>query len=458
MPLLLPIHANKYIRLTIQVQSIPRIIPRAEHNISRRYIDQDVLDILYTLSKHAFEAYLVGGCVRDLWMGLEPKDFDIVTNATPEQIKKVFRGRCRLIGRRFRLAHIYTGNQQVIEVATFRAEDKENGDRVVDAQGMLRRDNVYGSRDEDVWRRDFTMNALLYDVRDYSIIDYVGGIDDLTNGHIRLIGEPEQRYREDPVRMIRAVRFACKLGLTLPTETAAPMPQLAHLLAETSPARLFEEVLKLFHGGQGVCVFEQLRHHGLMEGLFEQTEYCLSQADSWSGEVIPAALHQTDVRIEQGKSVHPGFLYAVMLWEPLWQAMDRDEQEQVSLDDLLKAANLVLFEQNERTAISRPVMAFIKEVWAMQLVLVFHQQAAQSIMAIPRFRAGFDFLSFRAIAIPRLKTFVDYWQQQQDAHPEWVYNPTWEVFDDADETSSRDESSDQEGYKKKKKRPYRRRR
>jgi poly(A) polymerase len=429
---------------------IPRIIPRAEHTISRSQIDKGVLDVLYTLSRNGYEAYLVGGCVRDLLLGLEPKDFDIVTNATPDQVKGVFRSRCRIIGRRFRLAHVHVGDK-VVEVATFRAQAEERGDRVIDDQGMVRRDNVYGTRDEDVWRRDFTINALYYNIEDFSIIDYVGALDDLKNGKIRLIGEPIVRYREDPVRMIRAVRFACKLGLDLPNETAEPLPDLAHLLAEAAPARLYEEVLKLFHSGQALCVFEKLRQHGLFGGLFDQTEYCLQQPDSWSALVIPVALGHTDERIATDKGVHPAFLFAVMMWESVWQAMERDEQEAVHIDDLLKAANIVLTEQSERTSLTRPIMQHIKEIWALQLPLLYKQEKAEKIMGMPRFRAAFDFLVLRSVAVPRFQSVVDFWQEQQIVHPEWLWQKPSYV-------SYQNDEADVDAYstKPKRRRRYRR--
>jgi poly(A) polymerase len=401
------------------VNVIPLIISRSEHSISRSNIDKGVLDILYTLSRSGYEAYLVGGGLRDMLLGLEPKDFDVVTNATPEQIKTVFRGRCRIIGRRFRLAHIHVGDK-VIEVATFRAQSDERGDRLIDAQGMVRRDNIYGSRDEDVWRRDFTINALYYNIDDFSLVDYVGALDDLNAGQIRLIGDPSLRYREDPVRMIRAVRFACKLGLELPKETANPLPQLAHLLAETAPARLYEEVLKLFHGGQAACVFEKLRQHGLLAGLFDQTEYCLQQASSWSAAVIPKGLNQTDERVASGKSVNPAFLFALMMWEPLWSTLDCDEHTLVHIDDLLKAASTVLNEQSERTSLPRPVIQQVKEIWATQLPLIYKKEKAERILALPRFRAAYDFLVLRAIVAPDLQAHVDFWTQVQIEHPEWL--------------------------------------
>jgi poly(A) polymerase len=426
------------------VNVVPRIIPRSEHSISRSNIDKGVLDILYTLSRSGYEAYLVGGGIRDMLLGLEPKDFDVVTNATPDQIKTVFRSRCRIIGRRFRLAHVHVGDK-VIEVATFRAATEERGDRLIDDQGMVRRDNSYGTRDEDVWRRDFTVNALYYNIDDFSLVDYVGALDDLYAGHLRLIGDPALRYREDPVRMIRAVRFACKLGLELPPETADPLPVLAHLLAETAPARLYEEVLKLFHGGQATCVFEKLRQHGLMGGLFDQTEYCLQQPQSWSAAVIPAALGQTDERIANAKGVNPAFLFALMMWEPLWLALEREENEPVHIDDLLKAASTVLNEQSERTSLPRPLMQQVKEIWATQLPLVYKKDKAERVLALPRFRAAYDFLALRALAAPNLQEHVDFWTQMQVEHPEWMVQP---VTDEDVQNQAFDEAQQRTEHKR----------
>jgi poly(A) polymerase len=413
------------------VNVIPRIITRSEHSISRSNIDKGVLDILYTLARSGYEAYLVGGGLRDMLLGLEPKDFDVVTNATPDQIKTVFRSRCRIIGRRFRLAHVHVGDK-VIEVATFRAQNDERGDRLIDEQGMVRRDNIYGSRDEDVWRRDFTINALYYNIDDFSLVDYVGAIDDLNAGYIRLIGDPTLRYREDPVRMIRAVRFACKLGLDLPPETSTPLPELAHLLAETAPARLYEEVLKLFHGGQAACVFEKLRQHGLLGGLFDQTEYCLQHSSSWSAAVIPAALKQTDERVANAKGVNPAFLFALMLWEPLWNALECEEGSSVHIDGLLKMATTVLNEQSERTSLPRPVMQQVKEIWASQLPLMYKQDKAERVLALPRFRAAFDFLELRELAMPSLQKDVEFWKSIQEEHPEWLLSSVSQVSDESD--------------------------
>lgn len=404
------------------MQHSPRIIPRAEHTISRSQIDRGVLDVLYTLSKAGFGAYLVGGGIRDLLLGLEPKDFDVVTDATPEQVRGVFRSRCRIIGRRFRLAHVYAGDK-VIEVATFRAHEEESGDRVVDDQGMLRRDNVYGTRDDDVWRRDFTINALYYNINDFSLVDYVGAMEDLQQGQLRLIGEPVVRYREDPVRMIRAVRFACKLGLELPQETAQPLPELAELLSDVSHARLFDEVLKLFHGGQGMCVFEKLRQHGLFAALFPQTDACLQSAESWSANVLPSALRQTDDRVASGKSVNPAFLFAVLLWEPLTQELTRMGISRWTMDAVLAASQDVLSLQHERTAVARPMAQQIQEIWALQLALEFKREKAERIVRHPRFRAAYDFLCLRALISPHLSELANWWEATQAKFPPPVPEP-----------------------------------
>ena len=233
-----------------------RVIPRDQHTISRRDISPNALRVLYRLRESGFGAYLVGGAVRDLLVGGRPKDFDVATDATPEQVKQLFRN-CRLIGRRFRLAHVVFG-REIIEVATFRANsDDGSGDREVE-NGMLVRDNVYGSIEDDAVRRDFTCNALYYAIEDFSVRDYTGGFEDVLERRMKLIGDPEQRYREDPVRMLRAVRLAAKLNFEIDAATAEPIPRLASLLGEAAPARLFEEVLKLFLSGHGVASFEGL--------------------------------------------------------------------------------------------------------------------------------------------------------------------------------------------------------
>ena len=245
----------------------PTIIPRDQHRVSRDFISENALKVLYRLKNAGYKAYLVGGGVRDILLGREPKDFDVVTDARPEQIRELFRN-CRLIGRRFRLAHVRFG-EEIIEVSTFRAPHhiSDQGEGHVE-EGRIIRDNVYGDIDDDVWRRDFTINALFYNIEDFSIVDYVGGVKDLEAGQVRVIGDPAQRYTEDPVRMLRAVRFATKLGLRIHPEAEAPMSQCAELLKDIPPARLFEEFLKLFMGGCALQTFESLRHYDWFQRIF----------------------------------------------------------------------------------------------------------------------------------------------------------------------------------------------
>ncbi|MGB5591837.1 MAG: polynucleotide adenylyltransferase PcnB, partial [Gammaproteobacteria bacterium] len=250
------------------------MVPRPDHNVSRSQISKNALRVLYRLKDAGYKAFLVGGGVRDLLLGREPKDFDIVTDALPDQVRSLFRN-SRLIGRRFRLAHVHFG-REIIEVATFRAAqdaDVEDLDRQTDSGGRILRDNVYGDIDEDVWRRDFTCNALYYNIADFSIWDYAGGVQDIEAGTMRLLGEPEARYREDPVRMLRAVRFAAKLGFRIDPASEAPLLELGELLAEVPAARLFDESIKLFLSGHAVQSYELLRRYNLFQHLFPATGY-----------------------------------------------------------------------------------------------------------------------------------------------------------------------------------------
>lgn len=287
------------------------VIPREQHAISRKDISENALKVMYRLNKAGYEAWLVGGGVRDLLLGKKPKDFDVTTNATPEQVRKLFRN-CRLVGRRFRLAHVMFG-PEIIEVATFRGHHEGNvSDRTTSQRGqngMLLRDNIFGSIEEDAQRRDFTINSLYYSVADFTVRDYVGGMQDLKEGIIRLIGNPETRYREDPVRMLRAVRFAAKLNMQISPETAEPIPRLAALLNDVPPARLFEESLKLLQAGYGYETYKLLREYHLFQPLFPTiTRYFTENGDSAMERMIIQVLKNTDNRIHNGLRVNPAFL------------------------------------------------------------------------------------------------------------------------------------------------------
>lgn len=392
-------------------------IPRSSHNISRADISEGALKVLYRLKNAGFEGYLVGGGVRDLLLGREPKDFDIVTDARPEQVKGLFRN-CRLIGRRFRLAHVRFG-REVIEVATFRARvDIGTEDERVMVNGRILRDNVYGTLEEDAWRRDFSINSLYYNIRDFSVADFTGGMTDLRTGTLRLVGDPEVRYREDPVRIVRAIRFAAHLGFRVHPATEARMSPLAYLLDEVPPARLYEEVLKLFQGGCAVRAFELLQHYGVFSRLFPQVQASLERDVSLAGRMLVVkALENTDARIAEGKPVTPAFLFAALLWLPVRHRAKSLRQQ--GLDDApgsLLAASIVLSEQVRRTALPRRITGMIKEIWDLQPRLVnVKKRRAVELLEHPRFRAAYDFLLLRAETGEQVGDKVLWWTELQDA-------------------------------------------
>lgn len=373
--------------------------------------------MLYRLKQAGFEAYLVGGCVRDLLLGREPKDFDVVTDAHPEQIRTVFRN-CRLIGRRFRLAHVHFG-QDIIEVATFRALQSEaaHSERVLE-NGRILRDNVYGTIEEDAFRRDFTVNALYYNIKDFSVVDFVGGMADHQAGLLRLIGAPEQRYREDPVRMLRAIRFAVKLGFVIDAESAEPIPRLAGLLREIPSARLFDEVMKLMLSGYAVQIFEQLRHFGVFAVLFPDTERCLArEPDGFPLTFLAKSLESTDSRIAENKPVTPYFLFAALLWEPV-QARAR-KLIAGGMNSLLayqEAGNEVITRQIRLMALPKSVSLPMREVWSLQPRFELTQGGRPfRLLGHPRFRAAYDFLVLRAETSEASPALADWWTRFQTA-------------------------------------------
>lgn len=390
------------------------IIPRDQHCISRANISNAALKVLYRLKDAGYEAYLVGGGVRDLLLGREPKDFDVATNATPEQVKETFRN-CRLIGRRFRLAHVRFG-REIIEVATFRAAQPAADAASSNGQGMILRDNVYGTIEEDALRRDFTVNALYYDIRDFSVIDYASGMEDLQNGLLRLMGDPETRYREDPVRMLRAARFAAKLGFVLSPETEAPIATLAGLLGEVPAARLFEEVLKLFMTGHGVASFEKLRHFGLFGQLFPDTEAVLAtEEEGFPHTMVLKGLENTDARVIGGKPVTPAFLFAVLLWEPVRLRAREYEADGIAPYAALQAASSDIIErQVGRVAIPRRFSTPMREIWTLQPRFQHTKgKRPHRLAGHPRFRAAYDFLLLRAQAGEADQALADWWTEFQ---------------------------------------------
>jgi poly(A) polymerase len=375
----------------------PVTIPRSEHNISRSQISESALKVLYRLKNGGYSAYLVGGSVRDMILGREPKDFDVATDAHPEQIRELFRN-SRLIGRRFRLAHVRYG-REIIEVSTFRGQhgETEEDGHVVD--GRIIRDNVYGTLEEDVWRRDFTVNALYYNIEDFSVIDHVGGINDIKAGRIRLIGDPAERYIEDPVRMLRAIRFAVKLGFRIDPESEQPIFELGDHLQKMPPARLFDECVKLFIGGVALQTFEQLRHYKLFHVLFPQTDKLLSEQEGgFPHTLLIQALKNTDTRVVEDKPVTPGFLVAAILWVPMMNLV-RDYQKQglSEVEAITLASDVVISKQVNRTAMPRRYSQMAREVWQLQTRLRNTKgNRPARLMKHPRFRAAYDFLLLRA--------------------------------------------------------------
>ena len=376
----------------------PKIVPRRAHNVSRAEISTSALKVLYRLDKSGFQAFLVGGGVRDALLELHPKDFDIATDAHPEEIKALF-GNCRLIGRRFRLAHIRFG-REVIEVATFRAAadgNDKHADTAHDDHGRILRDNVYGSIDEDVWRRDFTCNALYYNIADFSIWDYVGGLKDIRERRLVMIGDARKRLREDPVRMLRAVRFAAKLNFGIDAKTVEAMGELTDLLANVPAARLFDEFLKMFQAGHAEKTFALLRKHDLFAQLFRETNDEINRDDKFL-KFVNTALVNTDKRVAAEKSVTPMFLIGVFLWAPIRRLAEklRSRDEMSEAQALALAAYQITGLQQSRISIPRRFTAPMREMLAMQpRFAVMKGKRALKLLDHRRFRAAYDFMMLR---------------------------------------------------------------
>ncbi|HEX6613394.1 MAG TPA: polynucleotide adenylyltransferase PcnB [Rhodanobacteraceae bacterium] len=402
----------------LPVPAAPRIIPRAEHSVSRKNISRGALKVLYGLHENGYRACLVGGAVRDLLLGGHPKDFDIATNATPEEVKRLFRN-CRLIGRRFRLAHVIFG-PEIVEVATFRGTGVEGeGDRHT-IDGRIVRDNVWGTIEEDALRRDFRVNALYYDIADFSVIDFVGGMEDLEQRRLHLIGDPELRYREDPVRMLRAARLAAKLGFAIDPTASAPFATLGHLLGEAPSARLFDETMKMFMAGHGLASFRMLEKCDLLKHLFAGTARALARDERGAlRSLVENGLAGTDARVREDKPVTPAFLFAVLLWGEVYSIARGLQAEGV--DRALawqRAAHKVMAEQTERVAIPRRFSYAMEEIWALQPRFAERtKKRVFRLLAHPRFRAAYDFLLLRAAESDDLRERGEWWTRIQTLDP-----------------------------------------
>lgn len=385
-------------------------IPFSEHEINERLICKKARTILNALTKAGYEAYLVGGAVRDLLLGKQPKDFDIATSAHPEQVKKVLPS-TRIIGRRFRLAHVHFG-REYIEVATFRAPHDKSDKGLVSNDGRIIHDNVYGTVAEDAVRRDFTINALFYELSSGDVLDFVNGMDDIKQRQLRLIGDPARRYREDPVRMLRGIRFMAKLDFSLAPETKVPIRELSHLLSTIAPARLFDESLKLFHSGYAVLTFNLLREYLLFSRLFPLTEQSLEEDESDDfSSLVMAALSNTDKRIRANQPVTPAFLFAVMLWHQVQKGEAMfSEMGNPDLQSMHLAASEVLGHQVKSTAIPRRFSNVTREIWTMQGRFQFKAcRRALNFIDNKRFRAAYDFMCLRSSSDESLEKECEWW-------------------------------------------------
>jgi len=392
----------------------PVRVPQSRHGIARNQISSGALKVCDVLAGHGHTAYVVGGAVRDLLLNIEPKDFDIATDARPEQIKPLFR-RALLIGRRFRLVHVMLG-PETLEVSTFRGADVKTAEK--NEHGRVLRDNVFGTIEEDARRRDFTVNALYFDCSTGEVIDYHGGLSDLKKRTLRIIGDAETRFREDPVRMLRAVRLGAKLGLTIDGSTRAPIKRLAPLLEHVPPPRLFEEMLKLLLSGHANACLRQLRNEGLHKGLLPLLDVILDQP---LGErFVTLALAQTDERVLADRPVSPAFLFAALLWHEVlaaWKAREKGGERRIPALEL--AMDDVLDAQSGKLAITRRLTATMREVWAMQPR--FEERSGQRpfrLLELPRFRMAYDFLALRAASGEVPAELEAWWRAFQSAGPE----------------------------------------
>ncbi|KVR35021.1 poly(A) polymerase [Burkholderia ubonensis] len=388
----------------------PTVVPASVHRIDPALISKNAVRVTDTLQQAGFRAFIVGGAVRDLLLGIAPKDFDVATDATPTEVQRLFR-RARLIGRRFQIVHVQFG-QELIEVSTFRAlvdpppaeaeppkrlkrDELDRRTHAVDASGRVLRDNVWGEQHEDAARRDFTINAMYYDPSTQTVLDYHDGMADVRARLLRMIGDPATRYREDPVRMLRVVRFAAKLGFDIEPHTREPINALADLINNVPAARLFDEMLKLLLSGHALACLKQLRGEGLHHGLLPLLDVVLEQPQG--EKFITLALNNTDARVRAGKPVSPGFLFATLLWHDMRQRFEQYTTDgEFPVPALHRAMDDVLDMQTEKLAIHKRYSADMREIWGLQLRLEKRSgRSALRLLEHQRFRAGYDFLLLR---------------------------------------------------------------
>jgi len=391
----------------------PKRIAKKSHRIDPHLLSKNAVKVTHTLQQAGYEAFIVGGAVRDLALGISPKDFDVATNATPDQVQRLFR-KARLIGRRFQIVHVTffgKGHPEIIEVSTFRALLDNAGDHVAES-GRILRDNVWGSQGEDAARRDFTINAMYYDPSSETVLDYHGGMADMQKKTLRMIGDPAKRYREDPVRMLRAVRFAAKTGFELDIATRAPIAKLGTLLNDVPAARLFDEILKLLMSGYSWKAIQGLKDAGLHHGLLPLLDHILDTGEDSKGanDFVKLALANTDERIQSGKSVSAGFLFATLLWPDLlknWKA--NSAKGMANIPALHDAMDDTIATQSSGMTIQRRFESDMREIWSMQPR--FERRVGRypfRLIESPRFRAGYDFMLLRC-ATGELNPAIGQW-------------------------------------------------
>jgi poly(A) polymerase len=376
-------------------RDLPKTVARIsakKHKINQELISAAALKTCTELQEAGFDAYIVGGAVRDLLLDFKPKDFDVATNAEPEDVRSVFR-RSRIIGKRFRLVHVLWG-RETIEVSTFRGHHHNEGDASVNDTGRILRDNIFGSMEEDAARRDFTANALYYNPVTQEVLDFHNGVADVKARLLRMIGDPTKRYQEDPVRMLRAVRLSAKLGLKIDKATQKPIAELADLLHDVPPSRLFDEMLKLFLSGHAIESINILRAQHLHHGLLPLLDVVLEQP--LGEKFVMLALKNTDDRIMQGKSSNPSFLFATLLWHEVLKAWQENQKHAPLFPALYQAMDEVIQIQAKKLAIHNRFVSGMKEIWAMQPR--FEQRSGKRPFALlthPRYRAAYDFMLLR---------------------------------------------------------------
>ena len=400
----------------------PKRVPKKSHRIDPHLLSKNAVKVTDTLQQAGYDAFIVGGAVRDLALGIGPKDFDVATNATPEQVQKLFR-KARLIGRRFQIVHVTffgKGQPEIIEVSTFRALLENAGEHVAE-NGRILRDNVWGSQHEDAARRDFTINAMYYDPATETVLDYHGGMADMQKKTLRMIGDPAKRYREDPIRMLRAIRFAAKTGFSLDAATSAPIAKLGKLIHDVPSARLFDEILKLLMSGYSWAAIQGLKDAGLHHGLLPLLDHILdNKADSKeANDFVRIALANTDERIQSGKSVSAGFLFATLLWPDLLSNWKKNIAKGVSnIPALHDAMDETIASQSSGMVIQRRFESDMREIWSMQPR--FEKRVGRypyRLIESPRFRAGYDFMLLRCATGEKNPALGEWWTNFIEADP-----------------------------------------